>query len=220
MKKNIILFSLFILPIVAYMFFALATHNSLFLGTITKKINELPIDNNITKKDSVIKLTEKITILGFPGNDFLKRKGNFLNLNQKIFNKYKDFKDFQLVMLTPQGKQNDSKVLLEELSRYADVSKWKFVFASNGEIKNFYQSLQISKKLDETIGSTYVFIIDKERNLRGRTGKNKKGKEEYFEGYNTISAAEMHNEMNDDVRILLREYRLALKKNDPNKRKI
>jgi signal transduction histidine kinase len=31
--------------------------------------------------------------------------------------------------------------------------------------------------------------------------------------YLDISAAELHNEMSDDVKILLREYRLALKKN-------
>ena len=56
--------------------------------------------------------------------------------------------------------------------------------------------------------------MDKELNHRGRKGKNKKGKEEYKESYNTISAADLHNEMTDDVKIILREYRLALKKNN------
>ena len=51
-------------------------------------------------------------------------------------------------------------------------------------------------------------------NLRGRKGKNKKGEEEYREGYNTISAADLHNEMADDVKVILAEYRLALKKNN------
>ena len=59
---------------------------------------------------------------------------------------------------------------------------------------------------------------DKELNHRGRKGKNKKGEEEYKESYNTISAADLHNEMTDDVKIILREYRLALKKNK-NERK-
>ena len=54
--------------------------------------------------------------------------------------------------------------------------------------------------------------------LCGRKGKNKKGDEEYKESYNTISAADLHNEMTDDVKIMLREYRLALKRNH-NKRK-
>ena len=32
---------------------------------------------------------------------------------------------------------------------------------------------------------------------------NKKGEDEYKEGYNTISAADLHNEMGDDVKIIL-----------------
>jgi hypothetical protein len=56
--------------------------------------------------------------------------------------------------------------------------------------------------------------VDKELNHRGRKGQNKKGQEEYKESYNTISAADLHNEMTDDVKIILREYRLALKKNN------
>ena len=48
--------------------------------------------------------------------------------------------------------------------------------------------------------------------------KTKNWKEEYKEGYNTTLASELHNEMTDDVKIILREYRLALKKNK-NERK-
>ena len=40
---------------------------------------------------------------------------------------------------------------------------------------------------------------------------------EFKESYNTISAADLSDAMTDDVKILLREYRLALKRN--NKRK-
>ena len=36
---------------------------------------------------------------------------------------------------------------------------------------------------------------------------------EYKEGYNTISVAELSNEMLDDFKIILYEYRAALKKN-------
>ena len=75
------------------------------------------------------------------------------------------------------------------------------------------------KKLTNNKTAQAVVFIDKDRNIRGRKSKNKKGKAEYFESYNTTSAAELHNQMTDDVKILLREYRLALKKNDPNRRK-
>jgi hypothetical protein len=150
----------------------------------------------------------------------LADKVNLLNLNQKIYNKYKDFSDFQLVMLAPIGAENDAQLLLDELSRYADVSGWNFVFTTPEEITKFHASLKVSKTLNKNSASPYVFILDKDKNLRGRTGKDKKGKEEYFEGYDTQSAAEMHNEMSDDIRILLREYRLALQRNNKDKRKI
>jgi len=50
--------------------------------------------------------------------------------------------------------------------------------------------------------------------LRGR-----KDVKEYKEGYDTTSPADLHNDMTDDVKIILAEYRFALKRNN-NKRKI
>jgi hypothetical protein len=51
-----------------------------------------------------------------------------------------------------------------------------------------------------------VYILDKERNLRGR-----KKVKDYKEGYSTFSPAELSNEMLDDFKVLY-EYRAALKK--------
>ncbi|MPT35213.1 MAG: hypothetical protein E2604_09000, partial [Flavobacterium sp.] len=100
----------------------------------------------------------------------------------------------------------------------SDLKVWHYVFAKPEEIQAYYDALKLVGKLDKNLRTPNVFIIDKDLNLRGRKGKNKKGEEEYKEGYNTISAADLHNEMSDDVKIILAEYRLALKKN--NKRKI
>ena len=78
--------------------------------------------------------------------------------------------------------------------------------------------LKIKEKLNPSKGTPNVYIIDKDINLRGRKGEDLKGEKEYKEGYNTISAADLHNNMSDDVKVILAEYRLALKRN--NKRKI
>ena len=75
-------------------------------------------------------------------------------------------------------------------------------------------------KLDENQYTQNVFIIDKKLNLRGRKGKSIKGAEEYKEGYNTFKVSELYNEMNDDVKIILAEYRLALKRNHNASRQI
>ena len=98
------------------------------------------------------------------------------------------------------------------------MSGWKFVFADTTEIQKYYDSYKLAGSLDENYGTPAVIIVDKDLNHLGRKKKKKKGDEEYKESYNTISAADLHNEMTDDVKIMLREYRLALKKNH-NKRK-
>lgn len=213
MKKSLVLFVLFALPIVAYLFFASGVNTFAKLPVVTPSINELPDWKALSGKKAV--LEGKITILGFPGSNILYNKGNAFNLNQKIYNKNREFDDFQIIMVAPEGSESQASQLLLELGRLTDVSGWHFVFAPADEITAFYSGLDLQGQLDETTGTQNVFIVDKERNLRGRKGKNVKGEEEYKEGYNTISAADLHNEMADDVKVILAEYRLALKKNNP-----
>jgi hypothetical protein len=217
MKKNIVLFSLFILPIVAYLFFASGVHNFTHLPTVTESIPDL--NNFKTASGEQFSLNEKITVLVFPGTEILFNKGDAFNLNQKIYEKVMGFKDFQLVCIAPLGTEEQTIELKEELGRISDMSKWNYVFASPEEIKTYYDKLNLIGQLDENLRTPNVFIIDKERNLRGRKGHNKKGESEYKEGYNSISAADLHNEMGDDIKIILAEYRLALKKNSADRKK-
>lgn len=221
MKKYLVLFSLFILPIVAYLFFASGINSFAKLPTITPKIPEISQWTSLDGKP--VSLKNKITILGFTGNKIISNEGNYFNLNQKIYNKYKDFKDFQFIMVVPKGSEIQVKELLEKLKPLAndqDMKKWNFVFAPSEEIANYYSKLNLVGQLDKNFGTPNVFIVDKDLNLRGRKGKNLKGENEYKEGYNTISAADLHNEMGDDVKIILYEYRAALKKNNKYKREI
>lgn len=213
MKNKFILILLLALPVLIYLIFATATHNQLFLPTISRQNKELPKWESLDK--SSVTLSNKITILGFVGNNVKRSEGNIFNLNQKIYDKYVGFKDFQIVMVVPQGQQEEVKVLIEKLSGFTEnMTAWKFVFAKPNEIQDYFNSFHLKNvKLDDNLGTSEVIIIDKDRNHRGRKGKNKQGIEEYRESYNTISAADLHNEMTDDVKILLREYRLALKRN-------
>ncbi len=211
MKKNLVLFVLFILPIVAYLFFASGINSFAKLPTITKNIPE--ISSWKTLDDKPVALTGKITILGFMGQDVLKHKGNIFNLYEKIFDRNKNFKDFQMVMILPDGTQDQVKELQKVLVTLGTQAGWNFVFGTPEEINSFYNKLNLVGKLDATLATPNVFIIDKKRNLRGRKGHDQKGKPEYKEGYNTKFVSELYNEMTDDVKIILAEYRLALKKN-------
>ena len=60
-----------------------------------------------------------------------------------------------------------------------------------------------------------MFIIDRDGNLRGRDD----GEEKKF-GYDSRFVADINNNMVDDVKVILAEYRMALKKNNIYKGKL
>ena len=213
MKKYVVLSVLFILPIVAYLFFATGVNSFITLPVITKTIPN--IDNHWKSLNGeAVTLDSKITILGFAGDNLLENSGNFFTLNQKIYNNYREFKDFQFVFIAPEGTERQATILMNELGKISNVSGYHFVFASKNEIQSYFNQLKLLGKLNAHTGTSCVYIIDKKRSLRGRKGKSVQGKPEYKEGYNTASAAELHNDMVDDVKIILAEYRLALKRNN------
>lgn len=211
MKKNIVLFALFVLPIVAYLFFASGVNSFTTLPVITPKINDFGNWKSLSGKK--VLLDKKITVLGFAGSDILNNRGNYFNLNEKIYKRYNGFEDLQFVILCPLGTENDAQKIVDALSPFTDVKNWNFVFASKEDIQKFYDQLRLKGKLDKNLGTSNVYIVDKERNLRGRKGVAKDQKEEYKEGYNTFHPSELSNEMLDDFKIILYEYRAALKKN-------
>jgi len=206
MKKNIVLFVLFVLPIVAYLFFASGVNSFTTLPVITPKVADFGNWNSLNGKK--ISLDKKITVLGFSGTNILENRGNYFNLNEKIYKRYNGFEDLQFVVLCPTGTEAEAQKIVDALSPFTDVKNWNFVFASKEVIQKFYDGLHLKEKLNENLGTSNVYIIDKERNLRGR-----KDPKEYKEGYDTFHPSELSNEMLDDFKIILYEYRAALKKN-------
>lgn len=206
MKKNIVLFVLFILPIVAYLFFASGINSFTKLPIITPKVSDLGKWESLNGEK--VSLNNKITILGFSGTEILKNRGNYFNLNEKIYQRYHDFKDLQFVVISPLGTETEVRSVLESLGTFTDISQWHFVFTTPEDIKSYYKQLNLKSNLGSDFGTPNVYIIDKERNLRGR-----KEKKDYKEGYSTFHPAELSNEMLDDFKVILYEYRAALKKN-------
>ena len=76
-------------------------------------------------------------------------------------------------------------------------------------IQEVFQSLETNYTLSEEISVPYVFIIDKKRNLRGRDDDEDVG---ILYGFDARDYSEINNKMGDDVKVILAEYRLALKK--------
>ena len=212
-KKYFVLCILFIFPIVIYLFFASGKNNFALLPVLTENVNE--IKNFKTLSGEKIQLEDKISILGFWGEDLSEKKGDALNLNQKIYKRFYQFKDFQFVMVLENGQQDQVNILKEELQEGVgtDLVKWRFVFGSPGEIQDLFDSLRTNLNLSQGKSSPYVFIIDKEVNLRGRDDDEDVGT---LYGFNSQSVAEINNKMVDDVKVILAEYRRAWKKYNQN----
>ncbi|MRI02475.1 hypothetical protein GH721_18165 [Kriegella sp. EG-1] len=205
MKKTFVLVSLFVLPVVIYLFFASGVYNFGKLPVLTTGVASI---NHI---DAKVDFKNKITILGFLGATVENKKGNAFNLNQKIYKRFYKFNDFQFVMLVPKGAEQKVAELKKELGHLVDIKKWNFVFSNQAEIKTMFNSLQTNLELEDDLSSPYVFIIDKDGNLRGRNDDEDEGTKY---GFNTTSVADLNNKMEDDVKIILAEYRMALKKNN------
>lgn len=152
---------------------------------------------------------DHITVLGFFGSDVGSKKANAFNLAHKIYKKNYQFEDFQFVILITEVQLSEVSELQEELSQIADPSRYKFAYASKETIHAIFESLQTDGVLNSSSATNLVFIVDKERNLRGRKEDDEKS---VMYGFDASNYAEVNNKMSDDVKILLAEYRLALKK--------
>ena len=207
MKKYWVLFSLFILPLVFYIFLLTGTNNFSKLPILTKNINDIDYLSDLVSLDG------KISIVCFLGNNIKKSENNAFNLNEKIYKHFYQFKDFQFIAVVPKGTENQIAQLKKELGFITDMQKWNFIYSTPENIERFFNSLKTPYTITKnSYYSPYAFIIDKDKNLRGRKD-DEDVKNGLLYGYNAETVATIHNKMVDDVKVLIAEYRLALKKN-------
>lgn len=210
-KQYIILGVLFFLPVTFLLFLIPADHNYTPLEIVNSNVDEIIYTSTDASKD--IQLKDHITVLGFLGNTPMDNAVATLNLKELVYDKFKGFKTFQIVLVAPNGTQESVKALKSEINTYEELKFWHYVFASPSEILSLYSSLDASNSLNLSTGSKSVFIIDKELNQRGRVD-DRETKEKDAEkpaygltDYNCIEVAVIKNKMNDDLRVLFTEYR-------------
>ena len=204
MRKYIVLTILFVLPLVVYLFFASGINHFAQLPVLTNNVVDVSEYSDDTFKN-------KITILGFFGNNVQDKHGDALNLNQKIYKRFYQFKDFQFIMIQPKGTIELTQNLQNDLKTGTDTDliNWKFISIEDNNLKKVFNSLNTDITLDSNLGTPYVFIIDRDSNLRGRDDDDG-----IKYGYDSRSVADINNNMLDDVKVILAEYRMALKKNN------
>ncbi len=204
LNKKIVLGILFIFPLLVYLFFASGKNNFAKLPVLTENISEIkPLDTLITFKD-------KITILGYWGGSLEEKQAEALNLNEKIYKRFYEFEDFQFVFMVNEAFEDEVESLKKSLKEGVgtDLSKWNFVSVTKESMQAHFQSLKTPFRLDQSGSTPYVFIIDKDGNLRGRNDDEKEGT---LYGFDARSVAQINKKMIDDVKVILAEYRLALK---------
>lgn len=213
-KRNLILGVLFFLPVMFVLVLSLSEDYYNPLDIVHENVPELP------KNSENIQLEGHITVLAFLGDQPLDMLIAASNLKELVYDKFKGFKKFQIVALVPNGSRADSEELFREIARYEDLRFWHFVHADKQDIQNTFNSLQASFSLSDNLASDNVFIIDTERNQRGRLDDRTDGEKESnapvygLDAYNCIQVAVIKNKMSsEDLRVLFTEYRQKRKGN-------
>ena len=210
LKKFLILGFLFFFPIFVYVFLSTGINNFAKLPVLTETVMDI---ENIEGNTANVSFKNKISVVAFWGGDVNNKKSEALNLNQKIYKRFYEFQDFQFVLL---HDKNDNKAIEDLKSDLVsgvgtDLKNWNFIPTTQSNIKMIFDSFKTNIELDESFSTPYVFIVDRDLNLRGRDDDEDIG---MLFGFNSQSVAEINNKMVDDVKIILAEYRLDLKKND------
>ena len=210
LKKYLILGFLFFFPIFVYVFLSTGINNFAKLPILTQGVMDI---ESIEGNEDNISFKNKISIVAFWGGDVNNKKSEALNLNQKIYRRFNEFQDFQFVLL---HNKNDNEAIEDLKSELVsgvgtDLKNWNFIPTTQSNIKMIFDSFKTDIELDQSYSTPYVFIVDRDLSLRGRDDDEDIG---MLYGFNSQSVAEINNKMVDDVKIILAEYRLALKKND------
>ncbi|WP_375253280.1 hypothetical protein [Dokdonia donghaensis] len=214
MKKKLVLVSLFVLPIVAYLFFASGVYNFANLPLVTEKVED--VSRYASQEYKVVQTAEvpltlnnHITLVGYLGDNLMQNEGYTANLNLMIFKYFERYDDFQMVLFVNKGSEEVVEALKTELARIFDTSKMRFVVVTKEQTAVHFKSLDTGLSMMSDGGHPNVFLIDKALSLR--SGHEDKKANAY--GYDFTQAVEM-GYLKDDIKILLAEYRLALKKNN------
>jgi len=211
-KKYLILGVLFFLPVVFLLMLYPSTNNYNILDVVKENVLDISNLSSVTNPDILLK--DHITVLGFLGSDPESRILEASNLKELIYNKFKGFKKFQIVMLVTMDSQDKTSRLIQELNKYSEHKYWHFVYASDSDINKLFNSLRTSLQLDNTLATNSVFVIDKELNQRGRLDDRSKKELENkakiypLTAYDCSEVSIIKNKLaSEDMRVLLEEYR-------------
>lgn len=208
-KKRVVLFLLFIFPLICFLILSTGKNNFTKLPVVTKNVVDISlIDSSKTFKGN-------ISIVCFLGNDIEANKGGFFNLNEKIYKKFIEYNNFQILAIYPKGKEEEAKKTKKDISAFTDMVKWNFIAASKEDINKLHTSFNSLDTLNNLYTSN-AFLVDKNGDLRGRINDADAKNGKLF-GYNMNSVSVLNGKLKDDVLVLYYEYYAAFKDKNKNK---
>lgn len=210
-KKRVVLFLLFIFPLICFLLLSLGENKFTKLPIV--KTNIIDVSEIDATKSAQLK--ENVTIVCFLGNDVNTNRSGLFNLNEKIYKKFIEYKQFQILAIYPNGKEKEVENLKQEIGAFTDMQKWVFLASSKEEIETFYASFSYDKPLVD-LASSNAFLIDKKANLRGRLN-DEDSKDGKLIGYNMNSVSILNGKLKDDLKVLYYEYYAAFKERNENK---
>jgi len=132
MKKYAVLIVLFVLPLVAYLFFSSGINSFGKLPVLKENLSLL----NEFETDE-IGFDNKITILTFFGNDFDVKKVHAFNMKEKIYDRYHKFDDFQVVTLVATNSEDKIADFKSVINKTSDAADWFFLNYQMLKLKRF-----------------------------------------------------------------------------------
>ena len=216
-RKWFILGILFLLPVIFLLFLYPSTHNYNALDIVNEDIAEIDFLNFIDNRKT--NFEGNITILNFLGDKPMENITGALNLKELVYDKFKGFKKFQIISISSLNSEKSLESVKKELLKSDELKYWFFATTSDEEINKIYSSLRNQNELDSSNYTSEVYIIDKQRNQRGRIDDRDNNQIENkidpfgLYSYNSIIVSEIKKKMNDDIRILFTEYRQKRKGN-------
>lgn len=210
-KKRVVLFLLFIFPLICFLILSTGENNFKKLPVLTENI----IDVSEIDASRSVQLKDNVTIICFLGDDINTIKSGLFNLNEKVYKKFTDYKKFQIIGIYPKGKEQEVQKLKKDIGAFTDMQKWRFIASTKEEIEAFYSSFEYNEPL-VNLSSSKAFLIDKDVNLRGRLNDEEEVGGKLY-GYNMNSVAILNGKLKDDVNVLYYEYYAAFKEKNKNK---
>lgn len=214
-KQGVLLFTILLLPFLLYFSLVIISKDENLIATLPV-INPHPGLQLRGAGFSEANFRNKVSVLVFNGDMDPLDRATISSLYEEAYHPYRLMKDFQLVsfVTSAAAKRALQKDLIALDGRLPQ--NWKIYLKSCSQLKRDFKGLKPQIEPSAGCGSSYVLLLDKDLALRGRVKDPKYGA---IHAYDASNIAMLSHQLDDDIHILLAEYRLELKKNNKYKLK-